>query len=379
MKYLILRCEDLAPARDGTPSLIDAAKAVHLQHLSRAGAAGRVRPPGSHRVLDRFQLHRGLFGLSPGDPEAAAAPCYAASANVTPGTGEVPWCCELSTQHNGRIMDPTAGDIPTDQSRELIQMLNRQLGSDRWRWQLGENSHHVFVVRDVFLGRNEPFAIAPPELLVGRSWNRSLPKGPARDVLQGLLEQASALLEDHPINHVRVDLGENPANLVWLWGAAHGGDGKMFRERTGLSGLVVSTRFPMRGFAQCLGLAWEPGPKTLKEDPLRRLTKSIPNWLRTYDVVYVHLVIEHTDPLERLCAMERIDQLLLKPLTEHLSEVTPSRFLFAVDDFNRSVLFVAIGTGLAPQPLAHLTPDSFADSPLQFTEGSQVVAWFTKG
>ena len=380
MKYIILRCEDLAPAREGIPSLIGAAKTTQLAQLSQAGAAGRVYPPKPHRALNRFQVHRGLFGLAPEDPEAGSARCYAASIHLTPKPDEVIWCCELLTQHDGRIMDPTAGNIPTEQSRQLIQMLNAQFGSERRRWQLGEDSHHVFVVRDESLTPRGPMSMSPPELLVGRPWLRSLPKGPARDILRELLDQISALLEEHPVNRVRADLGENPANLVWVWGPSPGAGGQTFRERTGLSGLVVSSRFPMRGFAQCLGLAWEAGPDAMKAESLRRLMKSCAGWIQTYDLVYIHLPIAYADPVERLCAMERIDQLLLKPLSERLTHgSTPLRLLVTIDDRALAMPFVAFGTTLARQPIACLTAESFAKSPLQMSEASQLFRWFTKG
>ena len=37
-------------------------------------------------------------------------------------------------------------------------------------------------------------------------------------MLNDLMDRAKAVLENHEINRVRIDLKENPANRVWLWG-----------------------------------------------------------------------------------------------------------------------------------------------------------------
>jgi len=374
MKYVIVRCEDLARAGEETVSLLAGAKTAHLQQLSQAGAAGLIRSDKRRRAVDRFQVHRGLLGVAPHDPQASPGAWYAASARVACGEGETAWCCELVTQHEGRIMDSTAGNIPTKESRELIQTLNSELGSEHRRWEVGDASHHVFITRDRALDVGGAFGPDSPELVVGRLWKRSLPKGPEGQALRPLIEQASKLLEGHAINRVRVDLGENPANLVWLWGAARSAQGTPPANRTGRSRAIVSHSFPMRGLAACLGLTWEAGPATLKEESLQRLMKSLPSLIQRHDLVYVHVQVEQGDPVERLCTMERLDQLLLKPLTKMLSD---GRLLVAIDDRHGAVPFVAIGPGLPQQPVARLQAESFAESPLQFDDGSTLFAWFT--
>ncbi len=377
MKYVIVRCEDLVREHPDVASLLEGAKTAHLQHLSQAGAAGLVRPRTPDRIVDRFQLHRGLFGLSLQDPAAAPAHCYAISANVNPGDGATAWCCELVTHHDGRIIDPTAGRIPTKESRVLLQALNEQLGSDHRRWETGDASHHLLIVRDPALQSNSHTAVRSPDLIVGQSWNDHLPKGPVREPLQQLIEQASKILENHAVNRVRVDLGENPANMVWFWGAAGGGAGKSFSERTGLTGSVISTGFPMRGFAQALGLRWHEGPKTFEEAAIQRLTKTATGLLAQHDVLYVHLQVDSTDPVERLCAMERIDQHLLKPLTETLSAAGSWRLLTVIDDRSGLAPFVAIGTGVPNQPAAKLSTEALAETGLAFADGAALYTWFT--
>ena len=140
----------------------------------------------------------------------------------------------------------------------------------------------------------------------------------------------------------------------------------------------MSSSFLLRGFAKTLGLGWKDGPHSFEERSLKPVAKTVQALLERHDFVYVHLGIATNDPVQRLCAMERIDQLLLKPLTEQLPETGPWRLLTVVDDRARGVVpFVAIGTGLPQQPVASLTAENFSESPLAFQDGGAWFSWFT--
>jgi 2,3-bisphosphoglycerate-independent phosphoglycerate mutase len=379
MKYAILRIEDVSRPAGQIASLLEGARAAFLQHLSQAGAGGTIRRRSGSGAIDRFQVHRGLLGLGPDDAEALPGQCYADGANVRLSEGETAWCCELVTQHDGVVIDPTAGNIPTKESRVLIEDLNAQLGSDTRRWEVGEAFRHILVVRDPALEGNGLTSVAPPELLIGRSWRRGLARGARNAALRRLIEQAEKLLEAHAVNRVRVDLGENPANLIWLWGAGTPRPAGAEKPRIVRPGVVISKSFPLRGLAQRLGLDWMDGPRSLEEEPLQRLTQAITARVRTVESLYVHLEVHSNDPVERQCIMERIDQLLVLPLHETLVQGEPWRLLTVIDDRRGNLPFIAMGTGLPRQPLARLTAEALTESPLHFTESAQLFKWFTEG
>jgi 2,3-bisphosphoglycerate-independent phosphoglycerate mutase len=375
MRVVIVRCEDTA--RDGKfPTLLAGAKLTHLHHLAQAGCGGVIRPRGGTGAIDRLQVHRACFGLDPQEADAAPGRCYAAAAGATLAEGEAAWCCELVTQHDGRILDPHAGRISSQESAVLIQALDDQLGSDTRRWERGEGIHHVLRVRDPALVADQFPWLPSPELLVGQPWRRHLPKGAAGEALTALLDQAARLLEEHPVNRVRVDLGENPANLLWLWGAVPPGRCRTFTDRTGLTGAIISANFALRGFARAFGLSWQAGPSSFEEREVSRLFQTALDLAQRHDVIDVHLEVATADPVERLCAMERVDGLLLKPLTERLPHDEPWRLLVAIDDREmRAVPFVAFGQGVPQQPVASLTPAALADSPLSLSDDAGVWSW----
>jgi 2,3-bisphosphoglycerate-independent phosphoglycerate mutase len=379
MNYAILRCEDVARPGQQTASLLEGAKGAFLQHLSQAGAGGVIRARSGSGAIDRFQVHRGLLGLGRDTTEALPGQCYADGANVRLAEGETAWCCELITQHDGIVIDPTAGNIPTKESRVLIEDLNAQLGSDTRRWEVGEGFRHILVVRDPTLEGNGLPSVVPPELLIGRSWRRNLARGARNAALRQLIEQAEKILEAHAVNRVRVDLGENPANLVWLWGAGTARPAGAVPERPPRPGVVISGSFPLRGLARHLGLDWMKGPPSLEEEPLQHLMQAIAARARTIETLYVHLEVHSADPVERQCVMERIDQLLVQPLHEMLVQGEPWRLLAVIDDRSGVIPFIAMGAGLPQQPVARLTAEAFAESPLRFHESAQLLKWFTQG
>lgn len=392
MKYVILRCEDRAWGAHGAlPSLLQGAKASHLQQVAQAGAGGLLCPaPRTRRwrrrlpaaaalPIDRFAIHRALLGCTPEDPSASAGRCYAAGANLQLGPDDVAWSCELITQREGTIIDPTAGRIPTKESALLIHALDERLGSQTRRWEVGEGAHHVLILTDSPQGSDGDVLVHPPQVLTGQPWRRHLPRGPAGDVFRSLIEDALPLLEAHPINRVRVDLGENPANMVWLWGGARRAASSAAGQRPGFSRAVVSSSFPLRGMAKAAGFEWQSGPASFEESALHALEETIGELSERFDLVYVHLAIETHDPVARLCAVERIDQMLLKPLMHTaLPRGGPWRVLVAIDDCDTGrVPFAAIGHGLANAPVVSLDELHLAESPLAFHEASDLFSWFT--
>ena len=395
MKSVVVRLEDHARAREHTPALLEGAKAAHLHHLAQAGAAGLIRPPayGPSResrararrgdaAIGRFSLQRALLGLGTQDLEAAPGLCAAAGVNVELAPEDSAWCCELVTQHEGTIVDPTAGAIPTKESAVLMQALNDRLESDRQRWEVGDGAHHLLVLDDPGLAETDwRSATQPPELLVGRAWKRSLPRGESGQRLAELIEHASGVLDDHPINRVRIDLGENPANLAWLWGGAQARPQRSLKELTGRSAAVLSNNVLLRGLARLLGLDWKPGPASLEEAGLCETMERFARLADRHDLVAIHLEITLDDPIERQCAMERIDQLLLKPATDLLSRQSAWRLAAIVDDrrLRGSIPVVAIGSDLPSQPVLALTDEHLAASPLVFDDGAALFAWLMQG
>ena len=130
MKYVVVRCEDMASGQEPVTPLLEGARLAHLHALAQGGAGGlcRMQRRSPAGWIDRFLLHQTLLGLDAGQPAPTAGRCYAESAQTALGKGGVAWCCDLITQRDGVVVDPTAGGIPTKESALLIfQILTLKL------------------------------------------------------------------------------------------------------------------------------------------------------------------------------------------------------------------------------------------------------------
>ncbi|MBI4343695.1 MAG: hypothetical protein HY601_02650 [Candidatus Omnitrophica bacterium] len=377
MKYIVLRCEDRAPAAAGRPALLAGAKTAHLRHLAQAGAAGVLRLAVPLDRQTRLRLHHALLGLGAGGARAEAGACCAAAIGVQLVAGETLWCCDLVAQRDGVVVDAEGGRIPTAQSRMLIEALNDALSSETRRWIVGEGACHLFAVRDEALAAEAASPVPAPEQLLGRPWRRSVPKGALGEALVSLLEQAGAVLEGHPVNRVRVDLGENPANLCWLWGGTNGG-GPAAPAARPISAAALSNDFLVRGLTRSTGLPCHPGLRSLDERAFTQLLDAILKTAAKHDLVYAHVVVERPEPVDRLCAMERWDQQVLQPLSEQLAALGPHRLLCIIDGAPQEPLaWVAIGTGVPQRPSASLEPGALAETGLAFQDGDALFSWLT--
>ncbi len=381
MKYVVVRCEDGARPSKQIPPLLEVAKVPHLQQLAQSGAVGRIASSDRSRTasLNRFELCRGLFGLGPLEAEARPGRCYAAELNVSLSAEETAWCCEFVTRQDDIILDATAGGITTRESRQLIDALNERCSSTGWRWVIGTGSHHLFIAGDARLHLHRMPMTSPPESLVGENWRRALPRGSPGRALEELIERTTELLNEHPINAVRVDLGENPANMTWLWGPARQGREQRFSDRTGLAGALMSSRFPMHGLANVLQLDWMSGPSTFDEAAMQTSFGRLSRLVAHHEFVFWHTRVDSHDPVDRLCAMERIDRLILKPLTTVLESSNPWRILVAVDDVRQGIVpLIAAGSDMDRQPVTQLSTQQINESPLVFHDAQAVFAWLTE-
>ncbi len=389
MKYVVVRCEDTAigPPERFT-SLLAAARLTHVQELAQAGAVGAVSLDHGLRGARGFPSHWTWLGYTAadvaGDPRGSlsweASRCYADSLQIACEPNEIAWCCELVTQQDGRIIDPTGGRLTTKEAAPLIDALNTQLGTTALRWVVGENCHHMLFVRDPAWAEELATApIDPPEQWLGRPWRKAIPRNALGTWLQRLLTDTTALLEDHEVNRVRVDLKENPANMLWVWGPSQGRTIPPFRERHGVSGMIVGPAFPYRGLAHATEMAWAEGISRLTESQLHRLSRELPKLVAKHDVLYLPLRVDDADPVERQCAMERLDQQLIKPLLDTLMQVGAFRCLISIDDRQTGLSpFVAWGTDVASHPVIRLTSEAAAKTPLVFHDGGSLFQWLMK-
>ncbi|MBT0652973.1 cofactor-independent phosphoglycerate mutase [Geomobilimonas luticola] len=341
MKYIVLLGDGMSDEKmpqlgDKTP--LQVAKTPHMDYMAKRGKLGLARtvPPGLPPGSDVANLS--VFGYDPLSCYTGRSPLEAASMGVELGSGDVAFRVNLVTlKPTGTTLimqDYSAGHISTEEARELIDELQRQLGDDEFQFFPGIGYRHLLVWRN---GRDQ-LTSTPPHDITGRSILDYFPRGDGADRLINLMNSSQMVMSRHPVNKKRGEDGKMPANSIWLWG--HGRSPRMetYRERFGLSGAVISAVDLIRGIGIYAGLdiIKVPGATGYIDTNYSGKAEAALAALRSHDYVYLHVEAPdeagHGGNLEhKLKAIEDFDALVVGPVLEGIRQFGAYRILCTPD------------------------------------------------
>ncbi|AJE03069.1 cofactor-independent phosphoglycerate mutase [Geobacter pickeringii] len=341
MKYIVLlgdgmSDEPLKELGDRTPLM--AARTENLDYMARRGRLGLARtvpkglPPGS----DVANLS--VFGYDPRSCYTGRSPLEAASMGVELGPDDVAFRVNLVNLQPARgtliMNDYSAGHISTEEGRELIEALQRDMGDDEFHFYPGVGYRHLMVWRN---GKHALTA-TPPHDISGQGILDHLPKGEGADRLIYLMNTSQMILNNHPQYRRRLEADKVPANSIWLWG--HGKAPRMepFRDRFGLTGAVISAVDLVRGIGVCAGLdviRVEGATGYIDTNYEGKVTAAL-EALETRDYVYLHVEAPdeaaHSGNLEhKLQAIEDFDARVVGPIMEGMKKFGEYRILCTPD------------------------------------------------
>ena len=257
MKIVILLGDgmsDIAYNELGNKSPLQYAATPHMDYMAQHGQVGLAYtvpvglPPGS----DVANLS--VFGYDPRTCYTGRSPLEAISMGVVLGPEDVAFRMNLVTlkpQGSSIYMqDFSAGHISTGESRELVETLQKELGSSEIEFYPGVGYRHLMVWR----GGKDGMRTTPPHDITGKAILDSLPHGDGADMLNNLMNHAQMVLHSHPVNVKRKEQDNLPANSVWLWGHGKTPRIETYRDKFGLTGAVISAVDLIKGIGICAGL-----------------------------------------------------------------------------------------------------------------------------
>ncbi|MBI3999483.1 MAG: 2,3-bisphosphoglycerate-independent phosphoglycerate mutase [Candidatus Omnitrophica bacterium] len=259
MKYLVIIPDGIGDRPSealGGKTPLEVARIPNLNYFARIGKVGTVRTVPDREESSSHIAFSTLLGYEPRQFNIKGpGPLEAANLEVKLEDNEIAFRMNLVTESDGVLADSTAGHIMTREAKALINFLNKKLASDFVRFFAGTGHRHIAVIKDAQGFQALSAQCFEPYAIVGKRVEDYLPKGPGQDLIKKLMYDARLLLQDHEINQVRIDLGENPANMVWLWGQGSMPKLPKFSERSGgLSGASISTEGVIQGFSRLIGL-----------------------------------------------------------------------------------------------------------------------------
>jgi 2,3-bisphosphoglycerate-independent phosphoglycerate mutase len=396
MKIIVLVCDGMADEpidHLGGQTPLEAAKTPYMDALANAGKVGMARtiPNGFTPASDVGNL--AILGYDPRRYYSGRGPLEAANMGVELYEGDVAFRCNLVTADGDRLVDYSAGHIRSEEAARLIQHLDASLGSDRVRFYPGVQYRHLVVFRDPALTEALlKTTCFPPHDIMGWKISQHLPSGPAAGELIRLMEASRSLLAAHEVNQVRIDLKENPANMIWLWGQGTHIHLPTIRERWGLTGAVISAVDLVKGAGRLIGLEviLVPGATGYYDTNYEGKGQAAVESLKKHNFVFVHVEAadeagHNGDLQQKILAIERFDRLVVGTIQKGIEDFKEPVRILIIPDHPTPVVkrthtadpvpFLIWGEGIAPNG-AKAFGESYARATGWVVEdASQILPW----
>ncbi len=255
MKYIVVLGDGMAdepiPALGGRTPL-DAAVTPVLDELAGKGTLGTVQnvPAGMAPGSDVANLS--VLGYDPAANYSGRSPLEALSVGVQMEDDDVIFRSNIVTLTEPEpyaqktILDHSSGEISTADADILMDAIRAEFNNDTFRFYTGTSYRHILVWKH---GRVS--ALEPPHDHLGKVIGDYLPQ---EKVLRDMMERSFDILNNHPLNLARAAAGKHKANSLWFWGAGTKPKVQNFKEKTGLTGAMISAVDLLKGIAVGAGM-----------------------------------------------------------------------------------------------------------------------------
>lgn len=343
MKYVIALYDGMAdypvPALGGKTPMM-AAKKPNMDFLAQRGEVGLVKTVADGLKPGSDVANLSVMGYDPALYYTGRSPLEAASMGLELRPDDVALRCNLVTlSEDGKpyeektIEDYCAGDISTEEARQLIETVEQELGTEGFAFYPGVSYRHCLVWHG---GRLELGNLTPPHDITGKVITDHLSVHENAAPLIAMMKKSYEILKEHPVNLARKATGKRPANSIWLWGQGKRPALKPFEELYGIKAGVVSAVDLIKGIGACAGMeiAEVEGATGYIDTNFKGKARAAVELLERNDLVYVHMEApdecgHRNEPENKVKAIELIDQQVLPILFEGLN---------AYDDYKIMIL-----------------------------------------
>jgi 2,3-bisphosphoglycerate-independent phosphoglycerate mutase len=371
---------------------LEVARTPNMDMIARNGRLGRVRTIPEKMTPASDVANMSILGCDPHKYYSGRGPLEAANLGVELEENDVAFRCNLVTVSEGKLTDYSAGHISSKESSLLIQAIDKHLGNDRFKFYPGVSYRHLLLVKNGSLEHLEAVDCKPPHDIIGEAVNKNLPCGKNADAIIKLMQDSKAILEKEEVNSVRIDLKENPGNMIWLWGQGKKPSMPDFKGKYGLSGSVISAVDLIKGLGKILGLEIinVPGATGYYDTDYEGKANAAVKSLAEKDFVFVHVEApdeagHNGDLREKIAAIERFDQLVVGTVLEAFKAQLNYRVLVMPDHATPvsmrthtadPVLFGIFGKSITGRGFSGFSEKEAQTSDLYFEKGHELLEYF---
>lgn len=330
MKYVIILADGMAgaPIRelDGKTTLAYANTPM-MDELAGKGTIGLVKTVPDHMKPGSDVANLSVLGYDPDQFYSGRSPLEALSVGVQMKDTDVVFRCNIVTlseeesYEEKTIVDHSSGEISTEDADILMDAVRQAFDSDEIRFYTGTSYRHITV-----WNQGEVLDMEPPHDHLGCKAGAYLPAHP---MFRDMMKRSYDILNNHPLNIQRAQQGKNKANSLWFWGAGVKPQLQNFKEKTGLSGAMISAVDLLKGIAVGAGMKVieVPGATgSLDTNYDGKAQAALDALLKdNLDFVYIH--VEAPDEMghqgnmhHKIEAIENIDSKIIAPIIEKLDQ-----------------------------------------------------------
>lgn len=311
----------------GNKTPLEVANKPGMEKLAKQGEVGLtcMVPEGMAPGSDTANLS--VMGYDPKIYYTGRSPLEALSIGVDMEPTDVSLRCNIVTlseeeecYEERHVIDHSSSEISTEDAAVLLEALKEGLQRDGYEFYVGTSYRHLLVWKN-----GEVVELTPPHDILTQRIGDYLPQDA---VLRDMMKKSYDILVNHPINVKRKEMGLNPANSAWFWGAGTRPALQSFVEKTGKRGAMISAVDLLKGIAVGSGMdniIVEGANGGLHTNYTGKMQAAADALLKdNYDFVYIH--VEAPDEMghqglvdEKVQAIENIDKYIVEPLVEQMN------------------------------------------------------------
>jgi 2,3-bisphosphoglycerate-independent phosphoglycerate mutase len=371
MKYVAIVLEGAATLNAAGKTPLENASTPEMKRLARRGRIGAVRLLPEEI---RLPVEANLLSILGFDPRlyTGRGPVLAAALRVTVGEGDVAFCSPLIATDGDIVLSGAISALSDAETLELMNIVAERLSTRRLRFYPAPQNNSLLLFADgsTAISTQTPLRISEQPI------KKCLPQGDESERLHRLIFDSLELLDNHPVNRRRRDLGLLPANTIWPYGQGIGLKLSAFSRRFGIMGTLVTTNLLLQGVARAAGLSVLSPPN---EGHASRLAATRSALKEGADFILLPIVVGRAADVDdvRQEAIERVDREVITPLLNQLQKGTESFRLLCIATATASdpvnLPFLLYDAGLERQNHLPFDERAVSETGLIYEEGQRLL------
>lgn len=345
MKYVVVLYDGMAdypvPALGGKTPMMCADK-PNMDYLAQRSEVGLIRTVAEGLKPGSDVANMSVMGFDPMKYYTGRSPLEAASIGIDMKPTDVSLRCNLVTlseddkpYEEKTIEDYCADDISTEEAKQLIDTIEKELGTDVFKFYSGVSYRHCLIWAN---GTTELGTMTAPHDITGKVITEYLSDAENAEPLIEMMKKSYDILKDHPVNIARKARGKRPANSIWLWGEGTRPAMSPFEEIFGIKGSVVSAVDLIKGIGGCakMEVAEVEGATGYIDTNFEGKANAALDLLERNDLVYIHFEApdecgHRNEPENKVKAIEMIDERVLPILFDGLKKYDDYKIMILPD------------------------------------------------